>query len=111
MPGIGGNILKKYPDSPSLKQKLQDLKSKYIEKVSTASREAVEKDISFMRGTYKVDPHRFMQHSGRHLKFEGVDDLLSDEEIAKKLSEAEKNYLLQGPEFTKDDIDDTTLMG
>jgi len=98
--------LKKHPDSLRLKEKLQALKSEYAQKSYQASRAAIEKDISKMKKNCRVNVSRFFEQAQRHLKFEGIDQVMSDDELQAKLTAAEENYYLQGPEFTLDDVED-----
>ena len=98
--------LKEQPDNLGLKEKLQDLKSEYARKTSIATRAALEKDMSKMKRNSRVDVSRFFAQTKRYLKFEGIDQVLSESELQSKLTAAEENYYLQGPEFTLDDIND-----
>ena len=59
-----------------------------------------------MKKNCRVNVSRFFGQAQRHLKFEGIDQVMSDDELQAKLTAAEENYYLQGPEFTTDDIAD-----
>ena len=100
--------LKKYPSSAKLKEKVHDLHARYVEVAAQAGRNILEFHMAKMGKNRTKNPSRFFAQASRHLSFGGAENLMSDEAIQRKLTDAEKNYLLpEGcPKFSLEEYED-----
>ena len=93
-------------EKATVKTDIQLWIGKYEKACRAAGWAILRKDMSQMRKFSKVNPARYFQGTGYHMKSDQIDVAYSDEELAQKLIKAEENYYLKGPPLQRSDFDD-----